>query len=158
MKTINYVTNLALKNYSGGGGGINMLAYKELKKYFNINYVGPINPSINYLSKIISKLKRITFSKGNYYYFSESRLQEIADQTEDEIKANNSDYTFYHGPTSWIKTRNKLPYFVYMDACFATYVKIYNNPKEFNSKDLNRIYRQEKRFLSNASKVFFRSK
>ena len=85
-------------------------------------------------------------------------LFEIA-TTYEEFDSNKIDSNayFFHGFTQWIKTKPNKPYYCFNDACFATYVEIYNNKAEFDSKDLHRIYTQEADWLSKASKIFFRS-
>jgi len=155
---ITYITNISIKEYSGGGSGVNKATITQLSKYFEINSIITINPSIDIISKIISVFKRKLGFKGNYHFFSERRLKNIKHQFNKNIKNNDNDIYFFHGFTSWIKTTPDKPYFCFNDACFDTYVNIYNDPEEFSTKDIERIYSQEAEWLNNASIVFFRSK
>ncbi len=141
---------------SGGGSGINYAMSNELEKSFLLNKFTHINPDTDKLAKLQSKLFRILGLKGNYHYFSEKRLNKIK-----ELFSNNKEDGygyFFHGFTPWIKIRPSKPYYCFNDACFATYVEIYNNKAQFKEKDLQRIYKQEAEWLKDASKVFFRSK
>jgi glycosyltransferase involved in cell wall biosynthesis len=139
---------------SGGGSGVNSAVYeffKENSTYFSYQY---INPQPNKVEKLISRLQKLFGLKRNYYFFSESRLNKIKDSF---IPDENADFYFFHGFTPWIKIKPDKPYFCFNDACFATYVTIYNNKDEFQEKDLNRIYNTEKKWLLKARTVFFRS-
>lgn len=157
MKTINYISNLGLNEVSGGMSGINFAIHKQLKRYFKINYLGPINPKSNFLEKGKSKLGRLITGKGNYHFFSEKRLKKIARIVHRKIR-NYADADYYHGFTPWIKIKKDRPYFAYNDACFASYVNIYNNPKKFIRSDLVRIFNQEKKWLEQANGIFFGTK
>ena len=155
MRTLNYVSNIPLKESSGGGSGINYAMHQELQKYFHVKVFPAINPSPDYFKKVLSKFCRILSIKANYHHFSESRLIAINSQFQKyDLKA---DAFFFHGFTPWIKINTNKPYYCFNDACFATYVEIYNNKEAFSSSDLKRIYQQEALWLKNASKVFFRS-
>ncbi len=154
---INYITNQDLKSISGGGSGVNNATIKQLKKNVDLNIIPPINPSIDTIAKIKSVFARKIRMKGNYHFFSEKRLQIINKEFKNKTKREDCDAFFFHGFTPWIKIKPNKPYFCFNDACFATYVNIYNNPDEFDKTDLKRIYSQETSWLSNAEKVFFRS-
>jgi glycosyltransferase involved in cell wall biosynthesis len=153
---INYITNLSRDQKSGGGLGINANVYHHLSQKYNVHYVGPVNPGFDLSAKIYSKFLRTLNLKGNYHFFSEARLNRISKDVDRSLD-HDAIADFYHGATPWIKCKSTRPYFTYIDACFASYVRIFNDINEFSSKDLERIYRQEARFLSKASCVFFRS-
>lgn len=158
MKKINYITNLSLTDNSGGGSGVNFAAYHQLARYFEVRYTGPIDIPVNRAEHIKSKLVRLMGGKGSYFFFSESRMQNISEEVEARLKDSDAAFDFFHGFTSWIKYKSDRPYFAYADACFATYVRIYNDISAFSPKSLSRIYELEKKWLSNASAIFFRSK
>lgn len=153
---IAYITNIPLELKDGGGSGVNNATLTQLKKYFEVTSVNVINPHQDLRNKFISKIRRVIGLQGSYHFFSETRLQEIANEFHD-IDLGQADAIFFHGFTPWIKTRPTIPYFCFNDASFATYVDIYNKKSRFITKDLDRIYDQEALWLKNASKVFFRS-
>ena len=157
MKRITYISNTNIGQNSGGGSGINFATYQELTNHFNVAYCGPINPANDLSSKILSKLKRKLGGQGNYHFFSEKRLSQINKEVKKIGNPQSTEGYFFHGFTPWIKTTINKPYFCFNDACFATYVEIYNNKDEFSQKDLRRVFKQEALWLSKASKVFFRS-
>lgn len=157
MKSVNYITNTPLTEISGGGSGVNNAVVRQLSKTFSLNYVGPINPPASKLLHLVSKTRRMAGLQGGYHFFSNRRLKTIARLVEEEIEKSPADCNFFHHFTSWVLVKNAVPYFGYTDACFATYVEIFNRREEFLKKDLDRIYRQEAAFMDNACKVFFRS-
>jgi glycosyltransferase involved in cell wall biosynthesis len=155
--SIKYITNIPYTDQSGGGSGVNNDNIIQLKKSFDINLSPPINPGCDTIAKLKSIFLKQIGVKRNYHFFSERRLKWIERQFYSNKNSEKSDAYFFHGFTQWIKTKPNKPYFCFNDACFATYVSIYNNIMEFNPNDLKRIYNQEANWLSNASAVFFRS-
>lgn len=155
---IKYISNTSLKESSGGGSGVNFATYNFLKDLDRDIEFHVIMPEGDVLSKIISVIKRKFGRLRNYHFFSEKRLKSIENQFEGIKKTSTKpDLYFFHGFTQWIKTKPDKAYYCFNDACFATYIDIYNNPEEFSSLDLERIFSQEKEWLSNAKNVFFRS-
>lgn len=151
---LTYITNTKLSESSGGGSGINNAIYNGLKDYYDVDYLY-LNPKLDKISKLISITKKLFGIKRNYHFFSEKRLTKV--QKLFHENKGECDFLFFHGFTPWIKIKSSKPYFCFNDACFATYVDIYNNKNEFSEKDLSRIYDQERTWLINASTVFFRS-
>lgn len=95
--------------------------------------------------------------KGNYFFFSNERLDRISAAVDESLKSKKADFNFFHGITSWIRYKSDTPYYAYTDACFATYVSIFNDRNAFSPRDLERIFTIESEWLQNASKVFFRT-
>lgn len=157
-KIVNFITNLSLEESSGGGSGVNFATYQQLSKHFRVNYIGPVSSPINKVAHFRSKIFRSLGLRGDYFFFSEERLKSISKIIQGKVGDYKADYYFFHGFTPWIKFKPVMPYFAYSDACFSTYVKIYNNINSFSIKDLRRIFDQEAEWLSDASIVFFRSK
>ena len=155
---INYVTNLPISQRSGGGSGVNFAAHSELKRNFNVEYIGPINPPQFFHEKVVAKVKRTTMRNGAFFFFSENRLLKIAEEYRVQVQTSIPDYTFFHGGTPWVKCAPNSPYGIFTDACFATYMDIYHQKEVFSSKDLQRIYDLEKNFYEKAKHVFFRTK
>ena len=149
---INFITNQDLGETSGGWSGINSNIYRQLSKSFNINYVGPVNPPFNFLEKLISKLKRFLGLRSRFSFFSENRLNTIKNRVEQEKEI--SDYDFYFGQTPWVNCCSKVPYGVYMDADFKTYLNIFSTPNKFSLKDVNRIAKKEALWLQKAQHIF----
>ena len=154
MVRINYITNIGRDEASGGWSGINAAVYENLKRHFEVNYVGPINRGVDYPAKFVSKLRRLSGRPGSFHFFSERRLNAIAAEVWSRVDAG-SDCDFFHGPTSWINSNPSRPYFVYTDTCFANYVDVYHDRTLFIEEDLRRICDAEARFLRRASRVFF---
>lgn len=152
---ISYISNITLSESSGGMSGINNALYHQIDKHYEVCDYSLINPKNDLVSKIISKLKRSIGLLGNYHFFSNRRLQTINKIFKTTKK--NGDHYFFLGFTQWTAIKTELPYYCYNDACFATYVDIYNNRDEFSEKDLNRIFNKEKEWLSKAKLVFFNS-
>ena len=49
---INFITNQDINITSGGWSGINFNINKQLIKYLDVNYIGPINPKMIFYQKI----------------------------------------------------------------------------------------------------------
>lgn len=149
---LNYITNLPLDQTSGGWSGINNRVYKELIRYFEANYVGPVSPEVLLTEKVISKVRRIFGLRGNFYFYSNSRLEKISRLVADKL--NEVQFNFFFGQTPWILCNFSEPYFVYMDADFKTYLNIFSHPGEFLRKDIMRIQDMERKWLQGAARIF----
>lgn len=152
---ISFISNIKITEYSGGMSGINKSLYQQLERYFEVCDYSYINPGYDLISKVLSKLLRLLGFKGNYHFFSNRRLNKIKNQFNSAVK--KGDVYFFLGFTSWIHIKPNRPYFCYNDASFSAYVDIYNNKNEFSTRDLKRIFRKEKKWLTNAQIVFFNS-
>ena len=153
---INYISNISVNEISGGWSGMNHNVYLQLQKRFDINLIEDINPAYIVVEKYWSKILRSAGLKGKFPAFTLDRLNNI--KNEVEAKMNKAAvFNFYHGATSWLHVENKLPYAIYLDACFATYIKVYHNESMFSSKQLNELFKKETSFLSKAQSVFFSS-
>ncbi len=153
---IAYISNLKLAESSGGWSGINLNLYQQLKKYFTIEYLGPINPDFVFREKLLSKLYRKLGLKSDFAFFSEKRLSIINDEFSNSDKSEVDAY-FFFGNTPWIKIQPNKPYYVYMDADFITYLKVFSDYSKFSKKAIQRIATQEKTWLYNAEAIFFGS-
>lgn len=153
---LSFISNIRPDIRSGGVSGKNFATYTLLKKYFEVSEYIYINPKMDFFAKLKSKILRLTLGKGNYHFFSSSRLSKINRFFNASTKTG--EVYFFLGFTQWIAIQPNQPYYCYNDASFATYVKIYNNKGEFLSKDLQRIFEDEKTWLSKAKTVFFTSR
>ncbi|WP_405606335.1 glycosyltransferase family 4 protein [Polaribacter sp. Asnod1-A03] len=154
---IAYFTNIELNEQSGGASGLNVATKKILEKNFEVSLMPIIFPSSDYYKKTISKAKRVVGLKGEYHFFSENRLNKVYETFSSIKKVQEFNAYFFFGFTQWIKINPNKPYYCFNDACFATYVNVYNNKEDFLEKDLDRIFKLEKKWLKNAEKVFFTS-
>ena len=152
----NYVTNLSLASVSGGWSGFNAAIYENLQPFFDLAYVGPIDPPVDRRAKIVSKLRRVLGSRGDFHFFSRRRLEAIRDQVEQRL-TSDAACSFFHGSTPWVYVRPITPYACFLDVCFATYVDIYHDARQFRLPDLQRLYAAEAEWLSRARRVFFSS-
>jgi len=157
MIRINYITNLDVDNYSGGWSGMNYNIYQQLSGKFHIHLLQKIDPPYILSEKIFSKAFRNAGMKGIFPAFTKRRLKQIKMQVESEID-NSCQLNFYHGVTPWLLVENKLPYAVYLDCCFWSYINVYHNSQQFSSRQLKNLFNKEADFLNNAKYVFFSSK
>lgn len=157
MRRINYITNLILKNQSGGWGGINYRMHNELSKHFHVNSYEGVNPPSVLFERIISKIRRVFHIRGDFFFFSKFRLDLIATEV-DSRKDSSADINFFFGATPWIHFKSSKPYAVYLDASFQTYLNIYSNPDEFAKDDISRICVEEAEWLKSANWIFWGSR
>src|SRR5437868_2443406 len=135
---------------------MNAAAFSAIHKREPIHYVGPINPPVIAGQKAWSKIRRVTGSQGSFFFFSERRLQKIADEVHSKCRAD-ARLDFFHGFTSWIATRPKRPYIAWSDCTFRDYVDIYHRREQFRRDDLERIEHAEAEWLRKADRVLFTS-
>jgi glycosyltransferase involved in cell wall biosynthesis len=151
---INFISNQDLGTISGGWSGINYNMLDQLSKHIYVNYVGPINPGVGILSKIESKIFRTVGLKGKFFFFSNKRLDIIEKEVKEAIINTDVKYNFFFGQTAWLHCDFDLPYGVYLDAGFITYLKIFSDFDKFNAKDLDRIAKKEESWLQKAQHIF----
>jgi len=156
VRTINYISNLSQSEMSGGWSGVNLALYSRLKRLFNTNYVGQVDPPYDLPRKIVSKALRKIGLPGSFHFFSSKRLSTISNILLNSVDPS-ADFDFYLGATPWVGYKPHRPYFVYLDASFITYLQLYHSVADFSQKDIKRIIALEKAWLSNASAVFFSS-
>jgi glycosyltransferase involved in cell wall biosynthesis len=154
---INYITNLRVEEHGGGWSGMNHNVYNQIKEKNKIALIENINPKYNLTHRIFSKLARVLGFRGIFPAFTNERLSRIKSLVE--VKMNpKSKMNFFHGATPWLNVRSGKKYAVYLDACFATYVQVYQPREKFNKTQLRRLYQKEANFLNNSFAVFFSSR
>lgn len=153
---ISYITNLTVNNSSGGWSGMNYHVYKELEKRAEVQLIQGINPPYSFREKLQSKLFRIAGLKGIYPAFTNHRLDAIRSLVHPKIAAE-SQLLFFHGVTPWLHVNPSVPYSLYLDACFYSYITIYHTKNEFSTSQLEELFKKEALFLQNAKAVFFSS-
>jgi glycosyltransferase involved in cell wall biosynthesis len=151
---VNFISNIDLGETSGGWSGINAAIHQQLSAHFETRVVGPVNPKIDYSAKLISKLRRLSGRKGEFYFFAEPRLLRAAEHVGRKVDTT-ADCDFFHGPTQWILYESPRPYFLYLDTCFSTYIDVYHDRSQFLADDLRRICAREAEWLARAARVFF---
>jgi glycosyltransferase involved in cell wall biosynthesis len=153
---IDFVSNLPLSQISGGWSGISAAVYSQLCGTAECRFVGPISPPNDLRAKALSKALRLCGAAGSYHFFSERRLQWIANQVAESID-HDADMWFFHGQTPWIRSRMERPFATYVDAPFPTYLRVFLRGQRFRQADIDRISDVEATWLSRAEAVCFGS-
>jgi len=153
---INFVSNLPHNLRSGGFSALNTAAFGALCKRCSVHYAGPINPSVILWQKAISKLQRVAGSKGDFFFFSQRRLNVIAEEVHAQCVAH-AQLDFFHGITPWTHTKPPRPYVALSDCTFRDYVEIFHRREQFRQDDLERIEQAEAEWLKKARRVLFTS-
>jgi glycosyltransferase involved in cell wall biosynthesis len=153
---INFVSNLPKNLRSGGFAAMNSAAFSAISRSEASHYVGPINPRVILRQKVLSKLRRLAGFQGAFFFFSQRRLEAIADEAHSKCCAD-ARLDFFHGFTPWILTRPQRPYMAWSDCTFRDYIDIFCCRDQFRHDDLERIEQAEAAWLRNASRVLFTS-
>jgi len=153
---INFISNLDLCEISGGFSAMNVAAYDAMNEIADVNYVGPVQPQVHLGAKLKSKAARIVGAPGNFYFFSEERLERVAHEVASGCQ-DDTELDFFHGFTPWIRCQTKRPYVAWSDCSFRDYINIFHNPHTFCRPDIKRICDAEAKWLSCAKGVFLSS-
>lgn len=153
---INYISNLNVHDQSGGWSGMNYNVHLQLEKRFQINVIDQINPPYFFSERLFSKIRRVIGWGGCFPAFSHRRLNVIGKIVEKKL-LQTAQLNFFHGSTSWVFVDSLLPYSIYLDASFASYINVYHNSAQFSKNHLDKLFEYETRFLTNAKAVFFSS-
>lgn len=156
-KRVAFVTNIALDNFSGGFSAMNKAMFDLLSLRYRVDYIGPVNPKPSFMQHAVSKIRRVLGLGGDFYFFSERRLETIRREVEERLKDSDAEFIVFHGFTPWIHIQPGLPYIAWNDCTFWQYVHIYCEAPAFLSDDLDRLKQQEARWLQGAQRVIFRS-
>lgn len=156
MYKINYITNTGIDQNSGGWGAMSHYVYKQLDQEFEVIVIDKIDPPYPFFQKLISKILRVSGMRGVFTAFASSRLQKIGRLVESKIN-NSARLNFFHGATPWLNVKSQLPYAVYLDASFFSYVTTYHRSATFDQVQLKNIFKKEAFFLKKAKAVFFSS-
>lgn len=153
---INFVSNLPRDLRSGGFSAMGAAAFSAISKFEASHYVGPIDPPVILWQKALSKLQRLFGSPGDFFFFSQLRLEAIATEVHSKCQSD-AHLDFFHGFTPWILTRPQRPYIAWSDCTFRDYIDIFHCRGQFRCGDLGRIERAEAAWLKNARRVLFTS-
>jgi glycosyltransferase involved in cell wall biosynthesis len=135
---------------------MNAAAFSAISRSESSHYVGPINPRVVSWQKVLSKLRRVAGTQGAFFFFSQRRLEAIADEVRSKCRAD-ARLDFFHGFTPWVLTRPQAPYIAWSDCTFRDYIDIFCRREQFRSDDLERIEQAEGEWLRSASRVLFTS-
>src|SRR5438552_9552200 len=152
------ISNLPARLETGGFSGMSLAIMKALRSYCELEYVGPINPKPRLGEHIVSKVKRLAGFKGAFFFFSEARLREIAEETEKRLRKVSYDLCFFHGFTPWIGFHSSKPYLCWSDCTFSQYMSLFHDQSQFPEDDLRRIQKCEEEWLKAARRVLFRNR
>jgi glycosyltransferase involved in cell wall biosynthesis len=153
---INFISNLPKDLRSGGFSALNTATFAALSKFCTVHYAGPINPSTILWQKALSKVLRVSGSRGDFYFFSKRRLEAIAREVQCHC-VSDAQLDFFQGITPWALTKPKRPYIALSDCTFPDYIDIFHRRDYFRSDDLVRIEQAERSWLRNARRVLFTS-
>jgi hypothetical protein len=117
---------------------MNAAAFSAISTSEASHYVGPINPPVILWQKALSKFRRVAGSQGAFFFFSQRRLEAIADEVRSKYQAD-ARLDFFHGFTPWILTRPQRPYIAWSDCTFRDYIDIFHCREQFRHDDLERI-------------------
>jgi glycosyltransferase involved in cell wall biosynthesis len=153
---INFVSNLPENLTSGGFSAMNAAAFSAISRSESSCYVGPIDPGVISWQKVLSKFRRAAGFQGAFFFFSQRRLERIADEVHSKCCAD-ARLDFFHGFTPWVLTQPQAPYMAWSDCTFRDYVDIFCHREQFQPDDLARIEQTEAGWLRNARYVLFTS-
>jgi glycosyltransferase involved in cell wall biosynthesis len=153
---INYISNLPRDLRSGGFSSMNVATLQALTPHLDTKYVGPVSPPIYMGQKVRSKVRRLAGLPGDFYFFSDRRLRDIADQVEAQCSPA-ATLDFFHGFTPWILTAPGRPYIASSDCTFHEYINIFHRRRLFTDADVTRIEEAEGAWLKKARGVILRS-
>lgn len=136
---------------------MNRAMFDSLSLKYSIHYVGPVNPKPYFSQHCLSKALRVLGLAGDFYFFSQKRLEFIRTIVEKRLALSSALFAVFHGFTPWILIRPSLPYTAWCDCTFWQYIHIYHDAGRFRSSDLQRIKESEAAWLRNAERVIFRS-
>ncbi len=144
---------------------MNAAAHAALSNMELVEYIGPINPPSFLYQKVYSKLSRVAGFAGDFFFFSERRLDAIAKEFEflssrarSSVADTRENIYFFHGFTPWIKITPNRPYIAWSDCTFRDYIDVYHRRDLFRARDLARIELAEAMWLRRAAQVIFTSR
>jgi len=133
---------------------MNAAAFDVLANRFDVNYAGPIDPPAEVGRKTVSKMLRMARFRGDFSFFSQSRLQAIAAEVAARCRTDASA-DFFHGFTPWISVEPQRPYLAWGDCTFRDYVSIYHERSAFRRIDLFRLEKAEAAWMRRANGIAF---
>jgi glycosyltransferase involved in cell wall biosynthesis len=154
---INYISNLPEHLHTGGFTAMNVAALQALRNRHDIRYVGPIDPPVESWRKVLSKFGRFAGLGGDYFFYSRSRLSQIAREVA-ELSDPKAQLDFFHGFTPWVMTDPQRPFVAWGDCTFRDYMDIFHRRGEFHARDLDRVEKAEALWMKRARAIVFNSR
>src|SRR5205085_6458113 len=102
------------------------------------------------------KFLRISGSQGDFFFFSQRRLESIAHDVYSQSRSE-ARLDFFHGFTPWILAQTPRPYVAWSDCTFRDYINCFHRRERFRREDLERIEQAEAVWLKKARLVLFTS-
>jgi glycosyltransferase involved in cell wall biosynthesis len=135
---------------------MNAAAFAAISRAEIVHYAGPVNPPVLLAQKVRSKLMRLAGSRGDFFFFSQRRLEAIAQEVHAR-RQEGARLDFFHGFTPWVLTRPPRPYIAWSDCTFRDYIDHFHDRTQFREQDLRRIEQAEANWLKGARSVLFTS-
>lgn len=150
-----FVSNVNILKPKGGWDGLGAAIYTLLKEDIEVlalcDTINPPGPPK--YTRIGNALMGILLHQKKFLFFSDSRLQNVANQLRHKLSGNN-DLILFHGSTPWVKVEPQSKYVVFTDCSFATYLSVYHDTRRFSKTDIAHITALDRNFLKNAALVF----
>ena len=145
---------LSSKSDYWGSSAVNAASCAALNSIDHVHYVGPISPPVVFHQKALSKVLRTARLRGNFFFYSQTRLEKIAAEVQSQSRSD-ATLDFFHGFTPWIATRPGRRYLAWSDCIFHDYIRIFHDYGRFSVVDVDRIERGEASWLKGAYRVLF---
>ncbi len=157
QKRLVFISDLERRLSGGGPYAVNWHAFDQLQRRFTATYAGPLTPHPLWVEPTVSKIRRrVVHGRGHFSYFSPATLDRNAAIAAPHMRG--ADAVMFRSATHWCRCRPPVKYFVYLDVVFHTFFFNTFAADDFDSADLERIWREEAEFLEGAAGVFFDSR
>jgi glycosyltransferase involved in cell wall biosynthesis len=156
-KRLVYISDLERRLSGGGSYAVNWHAFDQLQRRFPATYAEALTPRPPWMETTVSKIRRrVLHRRGRFSYFSPATLDRNAEMAAPYMRG--ADVIVFRSATRWCRCRPAVPYFIYLDVVFHTFFHNTFAAGDFDSADLERIWREEAEFLEGAAGVFFESR
>lgn len=156
-KRLVYISDLERRLSGGGSYAVNWHAFDQLHRRFTATYAGPLTPRPLWMETTVSKFRRrVLHRRGRFSYFSPATLDRNAAMAVPYMRG--ADGIMFRSATRWCRCRPAVPYFIYLDVVFHTFFHNTFGAVDFDTADIERIWREEAEFLEGAAGVFFESR
>lgn len=152
-----YISDVERQLFGGGPYAVNWHAFDQLQKRFTATYAGPLTRHPLWVEPTVSKVRRtVVDGRGHFGFFSAAALDQNAAIAAPHMRG--ADAVMFRSATHWCRCRPPVKYFIYLDVVFHTFFFNTFAAEDFDSADLERIWREEAEFLEGAAGVFFDSR
>jgi glycosyltransferase involved in cell wall biosynthesis len=155
-KRLVYISDLERRLYGGGPYAVNWHAFDQLQRRFSVSYAGLLTPNPLWVESTVAEIRRSAAERrGPFSYFSPAALDRNAELAAPHMLGAGG--VMFRSAAGWSRCRPTVDYFVYLDVVFRTFFFNTFAADDFESADLERIWREEAEFLERAAGVFFDS-